>query len=318
MRIMEVYVLMIKINKLLPFCLIVTFILGIVTSCGSNNSSDLEQIAYESGESVKVSSFTFDQAIEASNCAVTATFVSNHNYDDYNELEFKVIEVIYGYVPEKSIMVIEMDEQNCGEYSDHTYKESETYTLVLNRTDSIFYDHARYSFISDIFIPISENTSSISINGESIVTVRNSVLNKNNINQYLKDIGKSKTNLSEIRKDIDIPFTTATNFSEIIPASDYVMEIVIKDIAVEGTIHNGNTYICDIVDVLKGGIPTTNENKEIWVTFLKDSVKVGKNYITMLNQLGDDSIIYVQSSKHSIVSPDNKTALEQIKKIVAN
>jgi len=280
--------------------------------------SSLEQSAnntksFQYSEVCKGPTLTFDQAIEASNCAVTATFIGEYIYDEYNELEFKVNEVIYGYVPEKDIKVFQMNLQNRNVFDNHVYKETETYTLILERLDSLFYDHPRYLFVSDVFIPISDKTANIFINGESIAATGHGVLSSDNVNQYLRNSGRSKPNHFHIRKDKDIPFTTATDLSEIIASSDYVMEITVIDMVVEGTIANSNTYSCDIANVLKGSTPT---EKYIWVTFLKNSVNIGEKYIVILNRLGDDSLIYAQSSKNSVISLDDKASIEQINSIV--
>jgi len=306
---------MYKINKLVPVCLLISLILVVITSC-SGTSQNLAHgtLVTDQKES---SILSFDQAIEASNCAVSAVFNGEHVNNNYNELEFSVNEILYGYVPEKTIMVFQTTEQNHDDtinYSGsdgHIYKKGEVYNLVLDRSDSLFYDHPRYSFISNIFIPVSDKSDAVSMNGKPI-KVKDDSLSQDTVANYLKSTGKSKSNSAQVRKSIDIPFTTATDLSDIIPSSDYIMEVTVKNLIVEGVVHNGNTYACDIISVLNGGTPTTNDSNEILVTFLKGSVKLGGSYIVMLNQLGDDSVIYVQSSKNSVISSDKKDAVEKL------
>ena len=55
-----------------------------------------------------------------------------------------------------------------------------------------------------------------------------------------------------------------------------------------------------------------NEDGKILVTFLKGSVELGGKYVVMLNKVGEESIIYSQSSKNSVISVDDKKLLNDI------
>jgi len=254
---------------------------------------------------------TFDEAVDLSDCAVTAAFIGEHAYNNYSELEFHVNDILYGYVPDKSIMVFEMDDPD---YDGYMYTKNEIYTLILERTESLFYDHPRYLIISGIYIPITDTTKEITMDNKPILDDGNRILNRNNISQYIKDKGRSILNSPIIHDNRDIPFTTADALPEIIDNSDYVMEISVKDMVVEGRIGNSNTYICSVINVLKGGFLDTHF---IWISFLKEEVETGGTYTVMVNRLGRDSLIYVQSSKNSVVPADNIRVIEEINNYLA-
>ena len=82
----------------------------------------------------------------------------------------------------------------------------------------------------------------------------------------------------------------------------------------EGILHNGNTYYCEVQDVLKGESLVMQGNNEIMIVMMKGSVKEGESYIVLVNQTGENSYLYTQSSLQSIIGVDKQGVIEEILK----
>ncbi|MCL2322024.1 MAG: hypothetical protein FWC47_07975 [Oscillospiraceae bacterium] len=262
---------------------------------------------------------SFHDAVILSNCAVSAKFVSYIEYDTYVEYEFQVKDVLYG-TAEKTIYVSSMKGEssvdtvnNSYNLEGHIYTKGDDYILIMDRVDSILYAHPQYGLSSDIYIPLKDINKSTTY-GEPI-TELTGVTSVDEIKTILNNIKNTDDGSLDKYKYKPEKYSKSDKLTDIVPESDYILELKIDSLFAEGVVTIGNTYICDVINVLKGDNVVKNADGKIMVALLKNSVKVGETYIILLN--GDDSSIYVQSSKKSVIPISDTKSIDEIKQILA-
>jgi hypothetical protein len=86
---------------------------------------------------------------------------------------------------------------------------------------------------------------------------------------------------------------------------------------------NGTTYICDVLNVLKGDIDslvTVDGKGVIYAVLLKKlAVEVGETYIIMVNHVGEYSYMYTQASKseNSVTRVSDVAKISEINNLIA-
>ncbi|RXZ79209.1 hypothetical protein EBB07_23815 [Paenibacillaceae bacterium] len=293
---------------------IVIFVMIINVGCTKNNDIGTSSNTIESEEEF----ISFEEAIEISEVAVNAEFIAYLDKGDFVEYEFKIKEVLYGDVPETNIYIFSMKGTSHVEETDFTYNIGndkyiigDEYLLIMEKNDSLFYEHVRYMLVTNIFIPL-KNIQGSTMYEQSIAVKDEDTLNSNDkINNYVKGIKNSSKNIFTPDKE-GASYTESDDMKTIVSEADLVLEVTIEDLKVEGLVHNGNTYTCDVSDIIKGDSLEKGEDGKILVTFLKGSVEVSGKYVVMINKVGEDSIIYTQSSKNSVIPVDDKKLLNEI------
>ena len=221
-------------------------------------------------ETRKLESLTFEEKIASSSCAAVAEFVSQHNDGEYMELEFRIEELLYGYIPEQHIYLFCRKDETPLTITGDPYFDSENryiagqpYILIMRREDMLFYDHPRYLLSGNIFIPL-DNLEQSTMDGQKISALEEyEHVDGQGIIERIKEIRELTYTGGEFTEyDHDLRYSTSEQISEIVAESDFVLEINIEYLLIEG-FHNGNTYICDIVQILKGDSVTTDEEGKI-------------------------------------------------------
>ena len=261
---------------------------------------------------------TFEEAVLRSNSGVIAEFISvAHITDDYVEFEFHVNDVIYGNVPEQTILLREAVgiahiEEIEYSYSlgENVYTAGQKYILVMQRHDSLFYDYPIYVLSSNIIIPLDDIENSAMYGREIASFSSIDFIDASSIIQLIKDIRTSNT-VDTFGDEDNARYTDSDAIAEIAYESDIVLEVLIESLFVEGH-HNGNTYISKIINVLKGGQINTNEDDRVFVVLMKGSVEIGQSYIVILNRVGEHSLVYTQSSMRSVISPDDAYSINEL------
>ncbi|NLI62232.1 MAG: hypothetical protein GX362_02345 [Methanosarcinaceae archaeon] len=269
-----------------------------------SNVSDSETIANVTAQKTFL---TFPEAINLSDCIVVAEYLSyNTSNEYYTEYKFKIKDVLRGEVSENEIYLFEVKGKNIVDNinyvyetgnNQHDYKVGNDYVLILEKTDSLFYDKTRYRSVTDIFIPLNDIGKS-TMYGKQISEI--AVKGKKEFKDYINTFKNTST---KDTKDTKKPYTESNDLKEIINESDLVLKVKITGLMVEGTLHNGNTYYCNVINVLKeDDFKNLKENDNIRVTLMKGSVNVGEEYIVILNRINKKSLIFTQSSKRSVIS----------------
>jgi hypothetical protein len=250
------------------------------------------------GAEMTIGRVTFEEAVQASDCAVIAEFVS---YPGIAEYVFNVKEVLRGEAPETPFTVISaFANSNLGILGTDRFTVGKKYILLLRRYDSLFYDSPEYSFMGpDIYIPV-DDIGSGRIYGRFITDTFDG-----DVITYIREAEP---------RERDEWHTTSKDMAEIIDFSDFVLEVKIGRLVVEG--RNSNTYSVDEFNVIKRSKPLYTDNGSIVLSLFKDIVKTGENYIVMVSSTGPLSIQYLQSSKRSVISMEDTEAVEEVRRII--
>ena len=100
---------------------------------------------------------TFEEAVQLSNAAILGEYVEMVEYESYVEYKFRVLECLYGDVTEEEIYLY--SELGTGtvsgiqysyELGADVYTEGFDYILIMEKLESIMYDHDRYMLLTDI------------------------------------------------------------------------------------------------------------------------------------------------------------------------
>ena len=262
--------------------------------------------------------FTFEDAVAISNCAANAKYISYQDHGVYGEYEFQINEVLYGYIPEKTIYLFESDVDTVDynyTFGKNMYTPGDEYILIMERDDSLFYDNPRYVLVTDdIYIPLKNVNKSI-MHAEQIAEI---VENRDSIDTstLIKNIRKQNNSEFKNYEHKDTKYSKSDKLLDIVTEADLVLELKIDWLDIEGIFANVNTYNCTVVKVLKGETVERGYDGKIWVTLFKNSVEIGERYVIMLSKIGEDSTIYVQSSKKSIISANDSKTINEIKQII--
>ena len=172
--------------------------------------------------------------------------------------------------------------------------------MKIRGNDSLFYDYPNHVTLAGIFIPVDDFSRSTMYGMSFSETGVESI---DSIKSIIR-IAKAPN------EDEGQRYTTASDYPTIIAESDYVLEVRITGLYVEGVTGNSNTYFCKILDNLRGEeLNAIEESGEILISFLKGSVEIGESYIVMINKVGIDSVIYTQSSRNSTTHGDGSVVL---------
>jgi len=193
---------------------------------------------------------------------------------------------------------------------DNKYKAGENYLLIMEENDSLFYENIRYLLVTDIYIPIN-NMNQSTMYGEAIIIDGTQKLTEYGDMRSFINNAVDKSMLNKLNQKS--AYIKSEKIDVIVSESDLILEVIIEDIEIEGILHSGNTYVCKVLDILKGkDILITDEYGNILTTLLKESVNVGDKYILSLNKIVDTSIIYTQSSKNSVMSTEDKNFISNL------
>lgn len=297
----------------------VVFILGVMILNAGCSKQINTQESFNTVESEE-EYVSFEKAIELSDCAVNAEYITYIDNGDYVEYEFKVNNVLYGDVPDSNIYLFSMkgtahveEIESTYDIGDNKYTVGDEYILVMEKNSSLFYDHDRYMLIGEMIIPV-DNTNESVMYDQPIKTESKAILNSStNIVKYIQDIKKSDANTES---SDELSYTKSNDMKTMISEADYVLELTVESLEVEGLVHNGNTYSCSSITVLKGDSLVKDEAGKILVTLLKDSVEIGNKYIVMVNKVDENSTIYTQVAEKSVIPVGDVAATGEVTSII--
>ena len=240
---------------------------------------------------------SFEELVKRSNIAVVAEYVETIRHDNYVEQKFLVKECLYGNVDEKEIYLysnigtVHVEEIDY-EYSEDAsiYEKHTDYVLILEKSQSIFYEHDRYMLDADVLLDDSNKEYRMYSNPVELpegVTIREYVCSLHEAIQHQE----VTANKSAVYDD---------DYEEMMGKSVYVGRVSILEMVNEGKVHNGNVYRCKVEELIKGDKLETYEDGTILITIVKDRVSVGNKYVIGFNPADEHSVIYVQSTLSGI------------------
>lgn len=255
-----------------------------------------------------IASMTFEDAVMLSDVAVLAEYVETLTHDYYVEHVFRVKDCHYGKVDEEIIYVasgigisIVPDFGYSYRMEECLYESGKDYILILNKHQSIMYDHDRYINVTNLML--NESDKKYTLYDEDILFSE-----FDSFADYLLSLrsGASTVDDQDVRMYTDAEQKIALE-------SEYIAELRIENLYLEGVVHNGNTYVCSIVELHKGYVEDTREDGTILVVIKKNTVEIGERYVVGFSQVDEHSAVYSQSADDGVV-PVGDDRLNEIMK----
>lgn len=186
--------------------------------------------------------------------------------------------------------------------NDMIYKTNGRYFMPLKKDASVFYDYDLYYPTAQIFAELNEadNFIDAKIQGGSLTEATG-------VQSFTDLAQKQRITCSQANEETGTPFSRSDDISEIVSETEYILEVEVSDIDYNGA-DDRTTYKCTVTDSLKasGSAPT-----QINAVLPKDSAEIGGKYLLLLNRCGDDSYMFVISSRnYSVYSAESESASE--------
>ena len=252
----------------------------------------------------------FDEAVEASDCAAIAKYVSSRKYRNGKvELTFEIVEVLRGDISEERILLedwrtykpVAFGLFHIFKKSQFDYRKGSEYILVMNK-GSLYYGYSFYTLTrNEIYIPMDYPDES-TIMGRPL---------------FDKFDGESIDEIKARIKEIEAPspkerLIAADDLPTIIKESDLVLEVKVIGVFIEG-IH----YTCEVIDVLKGELGATYEDGTIPLTMFIGQPRDGEPFIVTANQKDKELTYYAQSAKNGIIPITDTEAVSEVRRLIA-
>ncbi|MCI8625221.1 MAG: hypothetical protein HFI40_02920 [Lachnospiraceae bacterium] len=293
----------------------------ILNGCGRNNNDNI-YLKKISSEHImffqSVEYLSVEDAIQQSTDIMVATYVQEHVYDTYVEQEFQVKQRIKGATEASTIYLYEIPSDVTIDESDisyisgsYLYKQGKDYMLVLERQVSVYYDHDRYLLLGEIYMPLSDMGSSMIYDteiSEHMDVDITEVETEPALLQYIEEVLDSEK--SQAQEFVGIPYEESDKLSDIILASTHILQIEIGTPLPEGD--DRELYHCKIKKCWKGTVSSEDLAGEIIIPFWKGQAQTGKEYIVLLNQVGEASRLYVFSSRNSLFAVEDIEVISAI------
>lgn len=305
-------------QKLLALCVMIPMIL---TSCSAaNNNQEHEAVIAEKkdSESAKgtasntisekqktiIASFEedddigFDDLVLLSNVAVVGKYEEVIINETYVEYKFKVKEVLYGEVEDEDIFVYSDIGDVYVSGTDYSYKiggkkytEGNDYILVLEKHESIMYDHDRYLVDSDVILDETQKKY-------EMYNKRIDIPDGESVKDYIVSVYNSIPH--EVKEKDNKVYSDSEE--EMLTESDYIGIVSILSLEVEKKNDNSNVYRCRVDSLSKGEKLNKYEDGTILLSLMKGKVEVGDKYEIGFNSVDEYSLIYIQATKDSVKS----------------
>ncbi len=255
---------------------------------------------------------TFDELISISDVAIVGEYIETIGHEYYTEQKFKVRECLYGDVTDSEIYLCSnigtANVEEIGysyESGADVYEEGLSYLLVMERQQSLFYDHDRYMLNADVLL--CESSKEYRMYDQSI-----DLPAETSMRDYVISVYNSVPHPASV----SAPVAYENELSEMVGESAYVGVVYILEMEIEG-VHNGNSYRCSVESLSKGSNLNTYGDGTILMTILKGKVEVGHRYIIGFSPADKDSVgslVYVQSTVTSVydVSDELMSEIDEV------
>lgn len=256
---------------------------------------------------------TFEEIILRSNVGIVGECMGAIIHDNYAEVKFKVKECLYGNVTNKEIYMysnlpldlkgMEEWQFSCGYYvaAEH-YEKGKSYILILERWQSIMYDHDRYMRIdNDLFMCEDDNEY---ILNSQVIEVPEGM----EIKDYICSVYNSVSH-----PEVEVPPVYESELEEMVGESAFIGVVKILSLVNEGKTSNGNLYKVRVESLLKEEVRLNKWSVSIKI--FKDTVEIGKSYIIGFCPVDEHSLIHTQTTRTGVYEV-NDEILAEIEKIL--
>lgn len=287
-------------------CIIVAALAGCADSpaepTGSNDLSD--EVIVDAEHLMKL--LSFEDLVAMSDSAVLGEYISTDAYENYVEHRFKVESVYFGDINDEEIYLF----SNIGtahvmetdyEYSLTAcpYEVGKKYILIMSKNVSIMFPHDRY--VTGAQLVICPEDDLYSMYSAPIQTAEGK-----DIVDYLSELPNAYAPSMVTAAAAEYGSAMEKAVSE----AGFTAKVSVDGLYFEGEIHNGNTYLCSIDEIYKGGELVYREDGKILLVILKNTVEVGKKYIVCFSQVGPDSLVYKQQTIDSVYEASDDAEMQ--------
>lgn len=290
-----------KIVRQILFIVLSIALLLVLAACSSTASpSQVEGVEFEE------ELLTFEELILKSDVAIVGEYVEMIEHESYIEKKFKVKECLYGDVTDSEIYlysnigtghIIEIDYTY--EYGADIYEVGMDYILIMEKYQSVMYDHDRYMLDTDVFL--CEDKNEYSLYSQSI-----DIPTETAVKDYICSIYNSVPHPAVV----NVPVSYENEIQEMVGESEYVGTVRILELVNEGKVHNGNVYRCTVESLSKGSNLNTYDDDTILIVILKNTVEIDNSYIIGFSPVDEGSLIYTQSTNTSVYNVSNELMSE--------
>lgn len=311
-------------KKLFAVFLLIAIVIVSFCACATTPPSEQPVFRTISGDrklsQAQEADWSFDDAVKNSTNVVLATFKGYGKAEtepDY-ELEFAVNDELRGECGESTIYVyISPSHWVDDSYEEYNFIEDQEYLLVLEKHISVRYEHDRYLLLGNIFAPVSYNIG-VYMGYQRLAQPEyscNEELTRTDLAEYRKGLLSYAETLCDSSdrstEPIGIPYTNSTDISDIIRESEFVLQVVPREV-LQG---QNNILVCDVIQEIKGSYDVP---QRIYLSNATGKeIVFGDVYYAALNRANgpdSDSIIFVVSSRNSLFN----CATDASSKIVEN
>ncbi len=265
----------------------------VISACGKTGKSQDDVIV---DSEYLMSYLSFEDLVGLSDSAILGEYVETITYDNYVEHCFKVSEVYYGDIQDEQIYLYSNKGKAYVDEIDYEYKldycpyeVGKEYLLIMDKYSSIMFTHDRYVTGAELLICPEDGVCSMYSEPVAI-----------NKDMTVADYIVSLPN-SYLPTQIDVAKVYNNETEKAVANAEYVAKIKVCDLYFESETHNGNTYLCDAELLYKGGELNLREDGKILLVILKDTVEVGGEYIVCFSKVSENSVIYTQQTKDSVL-----------------
>lgn len=246
--------------------------------------------------------YSFEELIDHSDVALVGKYVKMFDRDNYYEYKFIVKELLYGEVSETEIYVYEnkgIEQSQSGLFQvlgTGEYRKGKEYILIMEKYESILYDHDRYMIAGDLYL--CEKEQEYTLYSENI-----SIPEGMTMREYILTLADPENRQTATKNTVKYDDPMEKMAAE----SQYIGIIEIIALEVEGKVHNGNTYRCRAESLIKGSNMNTYGNGTFLLTLMKGTVNVGESYMIGFSPAdGSTSLIYVQATEDSVMAASDE------------
>ncbi len=263
---------------------------------------------------------SFNDAVINSTNVVIATFKGYENTEnglDY-ELKFAINDELRGECGDSTIYVyISPSHWVDDSYEEYNFIEGQEYLLILEKHISVRYEHDRYLLLGNIYAPVSYNVG-VYMGYQRLTQTEYShreELTRTDLAEYREDLlayVETLCDSSDRPTDpIGIPYTNSIDISDIIRESEFVLQVVPREV-LQG---QKNILVCEVIQEIKGSYDVP---QRIYLSNATGKeIVFGDAYYAALNRANgpdSDSMVFVVSSRNSLFN----CATDASSKIVEN
>jgi len=221
---------------------------------------------------------TPEETIDRATHIIDGEFIGVSETSRFNLLVFRPERAIKGSLDEDAkerIYVVSYSELN--KNREPTYKEGETYMLCLEKHVSVYYEHDQYVLLEDL-----------------VLNERDELWET--YHEKASAAAKDASGISEY----GVPFISSEDMEEVLEFSTNILVVRIGDVYAGGASDFTVSHHCSIEKTLKGN---SNDTKDIVITFFKNTVNIGEEYVVLLADASDTAPVYTLASRSTSVFP---------------